>query len=90
MARAKHRSACCDLDRSLRWLESFEEVKKLVLGLTENCRHKYTPGHIRFKSNVSAGIKVNGYSGNGVIDIFIRIEPDDVEFIKTKIIERFK
>jgi len=87
--RGRHKSAGNDLDRSIRWLESQDIVKKVILGFTESCRHKYSPGHLRFKSDVSGGIKVNGYSGNGVVDLFIRAESEDIEKIKEKITEKF-
>jgi len=39
---------------------------------------------------VDGGIKVNGYSGNGVMDIFIRISPiEERENIKKKIAKKF-
>ncbi len=88
--RGRHKSAAPDLNRSLKWLESKSEVQKLILGFTENCRHKYTPGHIRCKSEVKGGLKVNGYFGGGVIDIFLHVEPEHVESVKQLIKERFE
>lgn len=89
MPRGKHKSAASDLDLSLRWLESLDSVKKVVLGKTENCRHSYPPGYVRYKSDTEGGIKVNGYSGNGVIDIFIRCESDDRENVAEKLKTKF-
>jgi hypothetical protein len=73
----------------LRWLESFSTIKKVVLGFTSSCRHKYAPGHLRFQKEVPGGMRVIGYSGNGVIDLFLRVEPENVEEVKQKILERF-
>ena len=48
------------------------------------------PGYIKLKHNVTAGIKVNGYSGKGITDIFIKIEPiKDREDLKNKILKYF-
>lgn len=87
----RHTSLDKHLKRSIKWLASNKEVTKIVLGLSENCRHKYPPGCLKFKRNVAAGFKINGYSGNGVIDIFIKIEPITArEEIKKLIANYFK
>ncbi len=86
----RHKSLDKHVKRSVLWIESIPAVKKVVLGFSESCRHKYAPGHIRFKMNVRGGIKVNSYSGNGVTDIFIRIDPiTDRELVKDIIADRF-
>jgi hypothetical protein len=65
-------------------------VTKVVLGFSKACRHRYSPGIIRYKNDVDGGIKVNGYSGNGVMDIFIRISPiEERENIKKLIAKKF-
>jgi hypothetical protein len=87
--RGRHKSASNELDRSIRWLESLDIVKKVILGITESCRHKYTPGFIRPKGDVSGGFKANGYSGNGIVDLFIRVEPENIEKLKEKIAEKY-
>jgi len=80
-----------DLKRSVKWLETIPSIKKVVLGFSEACRHKYAPGCIRFKMDVDGGIKVNGYSGKGVTDIFIKIEPiENREKIKAMLLKKFK
>jgi len=88
--RGRHKSASPDLNRSIRWLESLGAIKKVVLGFTECCRHKYAPGHLRYQMDVSGGLRVIGYSGNGVTDLFLRVEPKDLEEVKKKISERFE
>ena len=87
--RGRHKSAGGDLDRSIRWLESLAEVKKVILGFSNSCRHKYPPGHIKIRLDVDGGFKANGYSGNGVVDLFIRVETEDLAGLKAKIVERF-
>ena len=71
----KHKSLDKKLKKSIRWIYKQKSVSKIVIGFSENCRHKYPPGFIKFKKNASAGIKVNGYSGKGITDIFIKIDP---------------
>lgn len=86
-----HTSVDKHLKSNILLLEQVPGVKKVVLGISEACRHKYPPGHIRFKMDVDGGIKITGYSGTGVIDIFIKIDPISArDEIKTKIAERFK
>jgi len=79
------------LKRSIQWLEGIPSIKKVVLGFSECCRHKYAPGFLRFKSDVDGGIKINGYSGSGVTDIFVKIEPiDQRETVKALLLKKFK
>ncbi len=88
--KARHKTLDKHLKSNVLWIEELHGVQKVVLGISEACRHKYSPGHIRFKQDVEGGIKVTGYSGKGVIDIFIRIDPiEERDHIKYKIAERF-
>ena len=87
----KHQSMGKDLKRSVKWLETIPSITKVVLGFSEACRHKYSPGHIRFKMDVDGGIKVNGYSGKGVTDIFIKIDPiEDRDNVKAQLAAKFR
>lgn len=89
--KGRHTSVDKHLKKNVLWLEKTPGVTKVVLGISEACRHKFTPGHIRFKMDVDGGIKVNGYSGKGVTDIFIRIDPiNGREHIKELISQRFQ
>jgi len=68
------------------WIENIPGVTKIILGFSESCRHKYSPGHVKIKIDVDGGIKINGYSGKGVTDIFIRVDPIELrEDVKTAI-----
>lgn len=88
--KGKHKSLDKAVKPNIRWLESMPCIKKVVLGISESCRHRYAPGTLRFKSDVDGGIKINGYSGLGVTDIFIKIDPiSERERIKQLILERF-
>ena len=89
--KGRHTSSDKHLKNHILWIENLVGVQKVVLGISEACRHKYPPGHIRFKMDVDGGIKVNGYSGKGITDIYIRIDPiEKREAVKLKISERFK
>ena len=73
--KGRHTSIDKSLKRTIKWLENEPCVTRIVLGLSEACRHKFPPGHIKVKMDVDAGIKLNAYSGKGITDIFIKIEP---------------
>lgn len=86
----RHKSLDKHLKHSIRWLESISGVTKVVLGISESCRHKFTPGTLRFKMDVAGGIKINAYSGNGVMDVFVKIDPiTEREAVKEKIKSRY-
>ncbi len=88
---SRHKSLDKDVKHNIAWIQDLPYVTKVVIGISESCRHKYPPGHIRFKMNVDGGIKINAYSGNGVTDLFIKIEPIlERENIKELIKKRFE
>lgn len=88
--KGRHTSIDKHLKKNILWIENLPGVQKVVLGFSEACRHKYPPGHIRFKADVEGGIKLNTYSGKGVTDAFVRIEPiEQREAIKQLITKRF-
>jgi|GEM_PF-1082086 hypothetical protein len=82
----RHKSLDKEVKLSVRWLEAIPQVTKVILGFSESCRHKYPPGFIKFKLDVPGGIKVNGYSGNGVTDMFVRITPANARAIVKELI----
>lgn len=89
--KGRHTSLDKHLKANILWIEKLRSVQKVVLGISEACRHKYPAGHIRFKQDVEGGIKINAYSGKGVMDIFIKIDPiEDRELIKALISQRFQ
>jgi len=71
--RGRHTSLDKSLKTEIRWLESHEIVERLIIGRSEACRHAYPPGHIKVQGEVKGGIRVNGYSGFGVTQIFIKV-----------------
>ena len=86
----RHKSLDKNLKKSIKWIYKQKSVTKVILGFSENCRHKYSPGYIKFKHNVKKGMKVNGYSGKGITDIFIKIDPvSQRSFVKNRISQHF-
>lgn len=89
--KAKHKTLDKHLKGHVLWIEGLMGVQKVVLGISEACRHKYPPGTIRVTHSVEGGLKAIGYSGRGVVDIFIRIDsPENCAIIQNKIQEKFK
>ena len=88
--RGRHTSAGKDLDRSLRWLERQPGVKKVVLGFTEACRHRYSPGHLRYQRDGDGGFHAKGYSGNGVVNVFVVVDPENKCDVVAALTDRFK
>ena len=87
--RGRHQSLSKVLDVSVRWLEARDDVRKVILGRTESCRHAYPPGHLRVRRPTDAGLHVNGYSGNGVVDLFVVTDSGDRDPIAAAIADRF-
>lgn len=86
----RHQSLDSHVKKNLEWLKGIPGVAKVVIGISESCRHRFPPGYIRFKLDVEGGIKINGYSGNGVTDLFVKIEPiSERENVKMAIAKRF-
>lgn len=80
--RGKHKSVCPAADRALRRLEASDLVSKVILGASHNCRHKYSPGHLKLQRTENAGLKVNCYGGNGVTTMYVYCNPADREQVK--------
>lgn len=85
MSRGKHKSIPKELKKNIAWLE--KEGAKIVIGLSECARHRYAPGTIKLLHETDAGFKANGYSGNGVMNLFIVVKTDK---LRDKIKDRFK
>ena len=87
--RGRHTSAGKDLERSIRWLERRSDVQKVVLSLAEACRTQYHPGHLRYTRDAPGGIKLVGHTGNGIINMFVRVEDEHRELLLAAIIDKF-
>ncbi len=77
------------LNKQIAWLESFDVVKKVILGRTENCRHSFRSGYLKVQHDLDGGFIIKAFSGNGVVDIFVRCEEQHREYIKDLIRKRF-
>ncbi len=84
MVRAKHKSVPKELKKNFSWLE--KQGIKLVLGICECARHRYSPGTIRLVRDTDAGYKAIGYTGNGIMNFFIVVQDEE---LKEAIKERF-
>lgn len=83
MARGKHKTVPRELKQNVAWIES--QGAKVILGMSDCARHKFAPGHIKIQGETEAGLRANGYSGNGVIRFFIRCKDDEtLEKIKAR------
>lgn len=85
MARGKHQSIPKELKKNITWIEA--QGAKVILGLCDCARHKFPPGHIKIQGETDAGLRANGYSGNGVMKFFIRCKDDETI---AKIREKFQ
>ena len=86
----RHKSLDTHVKKNIDWVKTLAHVSKIVIGISESCQHKYPPGHLRFKMDVLGGIKINAYSGNGVTDLFIKIDPiTERDTVKKQLHKRF-
>lgn len=86
----RHKSLDKELKRSIQSLQKIDGIKKIILGFSECCRHRYPPGYIKVRAKVDGGLKANGFSGKGVTDLFIRISPEElIKPIELEIKRRF-
>jgi hypothetical protein len=85
--KGKHTTVAKELKQTVVWLESLDEVKRVIIGISEACRHRYSPGSIRVKQVVLGGLSVNGYSGRGVTNLYLNIDPPDQINSIVKLIE---
>ena len=88
--RGRHQSLSKNLKTSVGWLENQTGVRKVVLGLSEACRHKHAPGTLRVRRPDDGGLHLNGYSGNGVVKMFLVCDADRRDGLEREIGERFK
>lgn len=73
--RGAHTSIDKDTKPEVEWLESLKEVRRVILDRHEVCRHKYSPGTLKYQSDTDNGIRIKAYTGNGVRSLFVIVEP---------------
>jgi len=92
--RGKHTSVDKELKKSIKWLEGLDCVKKVVFSSCESCRHSFKPGTIRYSRDESAGVKLIGHGGTGIMNIFVKVEDENkeafLELLKSKFKENLK
>ena len=88
--RGRHTSLSKGLKQSVGWLETRPGVRKIVLGLSEACRHKRPPGSLKVRRATDAGLHLNGYSGTGVVKLFLVCDADRREALAAEIGQRYE
>ena len=90
ISRGKHTTVNKELKNSITWLQKQKYVSKIVLGPYHNCRHKCPLGSLKYKRDIDAGIKIDGYCGDGIRDIFVYIDPiEEREKVKRSLDDHF-
>jgi hypothetical protein len=67
----KHTSTDKSLKGPVNRLLAQKGVDRVVLGPYHNCRHRFPVGSLRFQADTDTGIKVKGYCGDGIRDLFV-------------------
>ena len=80
--RGRHTTACSKANRAIKRLERDDRVTGTKFGATDNCRTQYSPGHLKFKYFVDAGMKVNAFTENGVITLWVYCAEKDKEGVR--------
>jgi hypothetical protein len=88
--KGRHTTTGKALKPSVKWLEGFVEVEKVILSLSEACRTTYPPGHIRYTRDTPGGIKLIGHSDNGIVNIFVKVSGENKEKLLKAIEKKFK
>ena len=88
--RAKHTSLAKEIRRPVHWVEQLPEVSKVVMGRHDACTHRYRKGCMRVVGFTDAGFRLRAYTGAGVQEIFVCVEPISAkEKVATVITERY-
>jgi hypothetical protein len=85
MRRGKHQSLERSVRRGCRWIESLSDVSGLIIGRSESCRHRYSPGTIRVKAEIPAGLKLTAYAGFGVTDLVALVPSPSIPTVRAAI-----
>lgn len=86
----RHKTLDKHVKQSVAWLKQQPGVAKIIVGFSYACRHRYAPGVLRWRLDVPGGFKINAYSGKGVTDLFVKVEPiERVSDVKTLLAEKY-
>ena len=67
----RHKSIPRAIKRAVKNIQSHAEVKRVILGTFHPCRHKHTVGSLEFREEVGQGMKLYGYCGGGICNVFV-------------------
>lgn len=73
----KHTHIPEGLRDSIEDLASQEYISRVILGKFSPCGNKFQKGHLKYQMDTQSGIKINGYTPSGVLEIFATIYPVD-------------
>jgi len=85
--RAKHKSFAKEIKPLMATLDRCALVSKVVLGISDNARHSFTPGKAKFQYETPAGFKLNLYTGNGIQRAFVCCAKKDMPAVLEAITE---
>lgn len=78
----KHMNVTKEMKQWITNIQKDQHVNKIILGIAENARHKYTPGTILFRQFTDTGLQFRAYTGRGVRDVFICCDPENREHLR--------
>jgi hypothetical protein len=88
--KGRHKSMDKDTKRSVKWLLGQPYVKKVVLGVYANCRHRYSDGHLEVKRELPVGLQVVAYGADGLTKLTVSVEPlEKRDEVKGAIVRRY-
>ena len=70
----RHQTLHKEVKPNVNKLRKHANVKKVVIGPYNNCRHKFKPGKIHIKQETSNGFKVFAYDGSGIFTLYVYVE----------------
>jgi len=75
----KHNTLHRDILKTVQRFQRTTGVDKVVLGHPKNCRHRFTPGCVKFNRLIPNGIELKAYDGNGLRPVYLYTkQPDEV------------
>jgi hypothetical protein len=84
----RHQTLHKEVKHKVKKLRKHQNVKKVVIGPFNNCRHRYKPGKILIKQETDNGFKVFAYDGSGIFTLYVYVEPITARNIVREYIEK--